>query len=130
MRRYPREKNGQPFEHVALNDRDGKKEYMIPVGKVMQVQLVAFDDLLQYIVDGRVVYEIAFDDEVTVEKFKRGKKKQGVARYEKKKFPFYKEGFFGFRMVGTQHIYSKFRVYELKPIDGTEDSSNGSILRP
>ena len=130
MRRYPREKNGQPFEHIALNDRDGKKEYMIPVGKVMQVQLVAFDDLLQYIVDGRIVYEIAFDDEVTVEKFKHGKKKQGVARYQKDKFPFYEEGFFGFRMVGTQHVYSKFRVYELKPIDNTEDLSNGRILRP
>ena len=117
MRRYPREKNGQPFDHIALNGRDGKKEYMIPVGKLMQVQLVAFDDLLQYIVDGRIVYEIAFDDDVTVEKFERGKKRQGSARYDADKFPFYNEGFFGFRMVGTQHVYSKFRVYELAPIN-------------
>ena len=121
MRRYPREKNGQPLEHIALKDRDGQRDYMIPIGKVMQVQMIAFDDLLQYIVDGRIVYEIAFGDDVTVEKFKRGKKLQDNARYDADKFPFYKEGYFGFRMVGTHHIYSKFRVYELKPTDRTKE---------
>jgi len=114
MRRYPREKEGRSVEHIALNDRDGKPEFMIPPGELMKVQLVAFDDLIQYIVDGELVYEIVFGDDVTTEKvLERKKKQQGTARYDAETFPFYQEGFFGFRMVGTHHVYSNFRVFKL-----------------
>ena len=117
MRRYPREKDGRPIEHVALKERDGQKEFMLTPGKKMKVQLVAYDDVVQYIVDGQLVYEMAFGDEVAVERFRKGRRADGTDDYDDDEFPFYKEGFFGFRMVGTHHIYSKFRVYELKAVD-------------
>ncbi len=59
MRRYPREVNGKPAAHLALNDKDGKREYLITAGKVMSVQLVAYDDVIQYIVNGRLNYDMA-----------------------------------------------------------------------
>ena len=125
MRRYPREKEELPAKHIALNDRDGKSEYMISPGKTQRVQLVAFDDLIQYIVDGKLVYEIAYGDDVATEKvLGRRKKQQGNERYDAETFPFYQEGFFGFRMVGTHHIYSKFRVYQLEPAQQSEHQSD------
>ena len=118
MRRYPREKDGLAVEHIALNSRDGKPEFMIVPDRLMQVQLVAFDDLIQYIVDGKLVYEIAYGDDVTTEKvLQRKKKVRSVGHYAPEAFPFYREGFFGFRMVGTHHIYSNFRVYELDELE-------------
>ena len=117
MRRYPREKDGKVIEHVALRDRDGQKEFLLTPGKRMKVQLVAFDDVVQYIVDGQLVYEMAFGDEIAVERLRKGRRTEGTDDYDDDEFPFYREGFFGFRMVGTHHIYSKFRVYELTPVD-------------
>jgi len=58
MRRYPRELEGKAVEHVALKNKDGKKEFLLEPGKVMKVQLVAFDGLVQYVVDGKLVYEM------------------------------------------------------------------------
>ncbi|MDP0490984.1 MAG: right-handed parallel beta-helix repeat-containing protein [Verrucomicrobiota bacterium JB023] len=115
MRRYPREREGQPVEHIALRDKDGQANYMIPPGKKMSVQLVAFDDLIQYIVDGELVYEIAFGDEVAVERVRRGQRVDGTDDYDDDEFPIHREGYFGFRMVGTHHIYSDFKVYSLEP---------------
>ena len=123
MRRYPREKDGTSTDHIALMDRDKNPEFMITPGKLMKVQLVAFDDLVQYIVDGELVYEMAFGDAVTVEQLKRGKKHLENDTYDANRFPFYQEGFFGFRMVGTHHVYSNFRVHELKPITLPEGRS-------
>ena len=123
MRRYPREKDSQSVDHLALKDRDGQREYLIPPGKLMKVQLVAFDDLVQYIVDGKLVYQIAFGDKVTVEKRVNGKKQEGTAVYDADEFPFYQSGFFGFRMVGTHHVYSNFRVYELTPVEPANEKS-------
>ncbi|MGJ8725621.1 MAG: right-handed parallel beta-helix repeat-containing protein [Roseibacillus sp.] len=117
MRRYPREEDGRLIEHIALKERDGQKEFMLTPGKKMKVQLVAFDDLVQYIVDGQLVYEMAFGDEVAVERFRRGQRSEGTDDYDDYEFPFYREGYFGFRMVGTHHIYSKFRVHALEEID-------------
>ena len=54
MRRYPREVDGKPAEHIALNDKDGQPGYLITPDKVMSVQLVAYDDVVQYIVDGKM----------------------------------------------------------------------------
>ena len=114
LRRYPRERDGKPAKHIALKDKDGKKEFLLQPGKLMKVQLVAYDDLVQYIVDGKLVYEIASGEEVTVERFHNKEKKIGIDDYDKE-YPFYREGFFGFRMVGSHHIYSNFQVYELEP---------------
>lgn len=99
LRRYPREIGGKPAEHLFLNERDGEREQLIRPGEVMSVQLVAYDDLVQYIVAGKLVYEVEYGD---------------PAHYTKDRFPFYREGYFGFRMVGTHHRYRNFRVYELR----------------
>ena len=67
MRRYPREVGGKPAEHIALNDKDGKAGYLITPDKVMSVQLVAYDDVIQYIVDGKLIYQIAVGDPIQIE---------------------------------------------------------------
>lgn len=116
MRRYPREVNGKPAVHVALNDRDGKKGFLITPDKKMTVQLVAYDDVVQYIVDGKLNYQIARGDRITVEdRDDKGKRIMQKAVYGLDRFPVYREGYFGFRMVGTHHIYTNFRVYALEP---------------
>jgi hypothetical protein len=118
MRRYPREVDGKPFEHLALKDKDGKPEFMITPDKVMSIQLVAYDDVIQYIVDGKLVYEIASGDQIQVEsRDDAGERKMQEAAYDLKRFGVYREGYFGFRMVGTHHIYTNFRVHALEPKD-------------
>jgi len=116
FRRYPREVDGKPADHLALSARDGDKAFMIIPDKVMEVQLVAYDDVVQYIVDGKLVYEVGGDDAVQVEFLDdKGRKAKREATYSSKDFPAYKEGFFGFRMVKTHHVYSNFRVHALEP---------------
>ena len=112
MRRYPREIDGKPADHIALTSRDKKPEFLITPDKVMHIQLIAYDDLIQYIVDGKLVYEISHGDQVSIE---TADKKPSAAQYNEERFPTYKEGYFGFRMVGTHHIYSNFRVHSLEP---------------
>ena len=116
MRRYPREVKGKPAEHIALNDKDEKPCYLITPDKVMKVQLVAYDDVIQYIVDGKLIYQLGRDDRIQLEG--RNNKGQPVVRqavYDLQRFPVYREGYFGFRMVGTHHIYKNFKVYALEP---------------
>jgi hypothetical protein len=121
MRRYPREVDGRPAVHLALNDKDGKPGYLITPDKVMTVQLVAYDDVVQYIVDGKLNYEIARGDAIQVEdRDADGKRVQQDAVYDLERFPVYREGYFGFRMVGTHHIYTNFRVYALEPAEAPE----------
>ena len=116
MRRYPREVNGKPVEHIALNDKDGRPGYLITPDKLMKVQLVAFDDVVQYIVDDKLVYQITSGDSVQIEyKDENGRIQNQNVDYDIDRFPVYKEGYFGFRMVGTHHIYSNFKVFALKP---------------
>ncbi|MEN8870200.1 MAG: right-handed parallel beta-helix repeat-containing protein [Akkermansiaceae bacterium] len=116
MRRYPRERDGRLRTHIALKHRDRQQDFLIAPDKTMKVQLVAFDDLVQYIVDGKLVYEMAYGDKVSTERHRRGEQSERMDDYEKRDYPIHREGFFGFRMVGTHHIYSKFRVHELKEI--------------
>ena len=119
MRRYPREVAGKPVEHLALKDKDGKADFMIKPDKVMSIQLVAFNDVIQYIVDGKLIYEIAGGDQIQVEgRDNAGAKKMQEAAYDLERFPVYREGYFGFRMVGTHHVYTNFRVHALEPDDG------------
>ena len=85
----------------------------------MSIQLVAFNDVIQYIVDGKLIYEIAGGDQIQVEgRDNAGAKKMQEAAYDLERFPVYREGYFGFRMVGTHHIYTNFRVHALEPDDG------------
>ena len=116
MRRYPREVNGRPVEHLALTERDGQPGFLIKPDRLMQVQLVAYDDVIQYIVNGKLVYEISKGDKIRVE-VRDGENRKALknAVYDLNRFPVHDEGYFGFRMVGTHHIYSNFRVYELVP---------------
>ena len=114
MRRYPREVKGEPVEHLALTERDGQADFLITPEKLMTVQLVAYDDVIQYIVDGRLVYETSAGDKIQVERRDdQGKRVLADSVYDLKSFPVYDEGYFGFRMVSTHHIYSNFQVHEL-----------------
>jgi hypothetical protein len=118
MRRYPRTLDEKPAEHLALKDKDGKPDFMIRPDKVMSVQLVAFDDVVQYIVDGKLVYQIARGDQIQVEsRDDKGDRKTEAARYDLDRYPVYDEGYFGFRMVATHHVYSQFQVHALEPND-------------
>ena len=118
MRRYPREVSGKPVEHVALNDKDGKQAYLITPDKVTTVQLVAYDDVIQYIVDGKLNYQIRRGDRIQLEgRDSEGQPVQREAVYDLDRFPVYEKGYFGFRMVGTHHIYTNFKVYALQPDD-------------
>jgi hypothetical protein len=112
FRRYPREVDGKPCEHIALNDRDDQEGYLITPGKWHTVQLVACNGLVQYIVDGKVVYQIKEGDSITVEG--DGKNKTET-KYTLKAFPAYTEGYFGFRLVRTHHQYKNLKIYKLNP---------------
>lgn len=116
MRRYPREIDGNLAAHIALNNRDGMPEFLIIPDQVMKIQLVAYDDIIQYIVDEKLVYQISQGDTISLEdRDSEGNPVTRETSYELSRFPVYKEGFFGFRMVGTHHIYSNFRIYTLEP---------------
>lgn len=115
MRRYPREEKGKHKNHLFLNHRDEKEDYLIKPDQTMAIQLVAYDDLVQYIVDGELVYELKEAQLTQMETTRSsGKVLNAPARYFLKHFPPYEEGYFGFRMVGTHHIYRNFRVHALK----------------
>ena len=118
MRRYPRQTDGQPVEHIALSDKDDRPGFLITPDKVMAVQLVAYDDVIQYIVDGKLIYQIKQGDTVQIEtRDERGKTQLQQTIYDLARFPIYREGFFGFRMVSTHHVYSNFQVYALAPLE-------------
>ncbi len=119
MRRYPRKTTGKPIDHVALNDKDGRLGYSILPDQVMKVQLVAYDDVVQYIVDGKLIYQMCKADAIQLEsRDDKGKRVQRDAVYDLQRYPVYREGYFGFRMVQTHHVYSNFKVYSLETIEG------------
>lgn len=116
MRRYPREADGKPVDHIALDDKDEQPGYMITPDQLMTVQLVAYDDLVQYIVNGKLVYEIAGGDQLPIEaRNEQRKAETREAVYDLDRFPIHREGYFGFRMVSTHHIYTNFKVHALVP---------------
>ena len=112
FRRYPRAKDGSSINHISLSARDRLQEYLIKPNKTHSIQLVVFDDVIQYIVDGKVFYEIREGDTVRISKA------DGTVdemQYTVDQFPAYAEGWFGFRLVNTHHVYSVFKVYRLIP---------------
>lgn len=114
FRRYPRIRNGKTVGHISLSERDGLEDYLIRPDKTHTIQLVAYNDMIQYIVDGKVFYEIREGDTVRVS---RADGTQDKVVYTKERFPPYSQGWFGFRLVNTHHIYSGFRVYRLEPAE-------------
>jgi len=122
FRRYPREINGKPTPHVLLKDRDGQEDFLVSPGKWHTIQLVAFNDLAQYIKDGSLVYQIRRGDPVTIEvpPLESGGETTVQRRvYNVDEFPPHTEGYFGFRMVRSHHQYKKLSIHRLKPIDGS-----------
>lgn len=116
FRRYPREVDGKPFPHIALNDRDGQEGYLITPGQWHTVQLVAANGLVQYIMDGKVFYEIKAGDTVTVETVVDGERAVIEKVYGEDTFPAYTEGYFGFRLVRTHHQYKNLIIYRLNTV--------------
>ncbi|MEN8734492.1 MAG: DUF6250 domain-containing protein, partial [Lentimonas sp.] len=111
FRRYPRHNpDAQDVQHIALNDRDGDPDYLITPGKWHTVQLVAADGVAQYIMDGKVFYEIRVGDEVAIE---RGKDPVSKTTYNHKEFPQHTEGYLGLRLVKSHHQYADLKVYQL-----------------
>jgi hypothetical protein len=112
FRRYPRTEKGSPVVHISLSDKDELEDYLIKPDQTHTIQLVVYGDLVQYIVDGKVFYEIREGDEVTLE----ASASDGVVRgvYNTSQFPAYDGGWVGLRMVNSHHIYSNFRVFRLK----------------
>ncbi|BDS07560.1 hypothetical protein NT6N_26000 [Oceaniferula spumae] len=130
MRRYPRVLDGKPADHPALTSRDGSPDYLIKPDQRMHIQLVAYDDVIQYIVDGKLVYEMAHGDDIQIEsRSSDGKRATRKAKYTPEHHPVYREGYFGFRMVGSHHIYSNFKVHSLTPADKTVTVSSIKDLR-
>ena len=112
FRRYPREVDGQPVPHIALNDRDDQDGYLITPGKWHTIQLVACNGMVQYIQDGKVFYELKEGDAITVQ---NAEGERVPSTYTLKEYPPYTEGYFGFRMVRTHHQYKNLKVYRLDP---------------
>lgn len=113
FRRYPRINiDGEPAEHISLSEWDGLENFLIQPGKTHTIQLVVYKDVVQYIVDGRVFYEIREGDSITV---LRADGREETAIYTAERFPPYEGGWFGFRLVNSHHQYSGFRVYRLEP---------------
>jgi hypothetical protein len=111
FRQYPRSVNGKLSNHLALNDKDDQSEFLIAPNKEHTIQLVAANDIVQYIFDGKIVYQIKSGD--TVELFNDGTKQKSKAVWGSETFKIYNEGYFGFRLTRTHHTYSDFKVYRL-----------------
>lgn len=115
FRRYPRHLNNQDIPHIALNDKDGKEDYLITPGKWHTIQLVAYDGMAQYLMDGKIFYEIQYGDKIMVESREDGERVNTERFYNREDFPAHNEGYFGFRLVRTHHLYRNLKIYQLEP---------------
>lgn len=120
LRRYPRwDIGGQEVDEILLSHRDNNPDYRIVPNHIHRIQIVTFQDLQQFIVDGRVVYEIRAGFPVTVFTTDRRTEER---IYDTGDFPVYEGGWFGFRMLRSHYRYSNFRVYRLH--ETTSNSNN------
>ncbi len=115
FRRYPRWIEGADVPHLALNEQDGNPEFLIVPGQWHTIQLVAFNGLVQYLFDGKVVYEIKEGDTVVVEDRDKSTPAATSVSYTLDAFPAYTQGYFGFRMVASHHQYADLKVHRLVP---------------
>jgi len=111
MRKYPRKVDDKLVDHLGLNYRDEVPEFLIVPNKEHQIQLIAANDIVQYIFDGKIVYEIKNGD--TIDILNDATKNVTKAIWGKAPWFCYNEGFFGFRMTRSHHIYSDFKVFKL-----------------
>jgi len=111
FRRYPRKKQGGETAHVAMNDKDDQREYLIVPDREHVVQLVAAGDIVQFILDGKIVYELKRGDVPTTEGMPEGE--GNPVAWGEAPWTIYPEGYFGFRMTRSHHVYSDFKVYKL-----------------
>ena len=65
MRRYPRMIDDKLVGHPGWNSLDGRPDYLITPDREVLVQLVAYDDIVQYYNDGKLFYEVRRGDIVT-----------------------------------------------------------------
>jgi hypothetical protein len=66
---------------------------------------------VQFILDGKIVYELKRGDVPTVEGMAEGEGKP--VAWGEAPWTIYNEGYFGFRMTRSHHVYSDFKVYKL-----------------
>jgi hypothetical protein len=112
MRRYPRKRADEFVDHIALQSRDELAEYLINPDQEHLVQLIAADDVVQYIFDGRIVYQLRNGDSVDVQNDARPTATKGI--WGEEPWTSFQDGYFGFRMTRTHHMYRDFRVYRLE----------------
>ena len=111
LRRYPRKINNVQVAHQGANSRDDDKEFLIQPDKEHFIQLIAADDIVQYIFDGKIVYQFKKGDSVDILNDANTNVSKGI--WGEAPYTIYKEGYFGFRMTRTHHIYSDVKIYQL-----------------
>jgi hypothetical protein len=79
--------------------------------KEMSFQLIAVDGFVQYTLNGNVMYEYDYGDEIQTTA-DNGKTVETTI-YTRKKYPAYDKGHFGLRMVRSAHIYTDVEVWKL-----------------
>ena len=105
----------QYFMHMKYEGAIVKGNVWFTVPLVIYFMIMLWPDTAA---NDKLNYEIAGGDRVQVEgRDHKGEIARREGTYDLKRFPVYREGYFGFRMVGTHHIYRNFRVYTLKPHD-------------
>ena len=113
MRRYPRMIDGELAWHPAWTSLDGQPDYLLTPDREILVQLVAYDDIVQYYNDGNLLYEVKRGDPITA--LLDGSTAIGNAVWGEGEFTPYSDGYFGFRSTHSHHVIRDFRVYRLTP---------------
>ncbi|NNE06760.1 MAG: hypothetical protein HKN15_13650 [Xanthomonadales bacterium] len=113
MRRYPRSMAGVPVEHPAWTAHDKKEDYLIEPDREILIQLVAYDDIVQYYNNGKLFYEVKRGDQVKT--VLDGDKESGTAIWGEGSMLPNNDGYFGFRSTHSHHVIRDFRVYQLVP---------------
>ena len=111
IRRYPRKVGKTLADHQGMNARDQDKAFLIQPDKEHFIQLIAADDIVQYIFDGKIVYQLKKGDNVDIFNDAHDKVTKGI--WGEAPYTLYTEGYFGFRMTRTHHTYRDFKVYQL-----------------
>ena len=114
MRRYPRMIDGKLAWHPGWNSLDGRPNYLITPDREFLVQLVAYDDIVQYYNDGKLFYEVRRGDPINT--LFDGVTATGVAVWGEGEYTPYTQGYFGFRSTHSHHVIRDFKVYRLVPL--------------
>ena len=112
FRRYPRSIQDDYVDHIYLNDKDGQAEFLLEPGKTYQVELLATNRFVQYVVDGKLVYELDYQLEQQIQNERDGRTEMQTVS---KSFTPYLEGWFGFRLLKSHHVFSDFEVFDVLP---------------